>query len=496
MSKKIDLELLSKERENIFDDYYNIIEAVKLQDIKRHNDEANNYDPLTKSLTILERNIDDLAIGKRFTSKEFEKIIEIVNASLKEWFPIFELLVQQPTFIVSFSYNLQGLAILIANSEKNSILDFHKDSIFFSPSRKDRLEYEKKKNEPTHRNTSFMDWGSNQSTSQITFKGKISLFDDVHIPEITSKELMALTKDEDLNLEQLQERIDQLNGMLAKMEALGQKYMQAIPSNIRSFRQTEDVLILAKQIYENYEKQIFSIINIKEFNAIENGDIEKYRGKINAFDIHSVLQKIKLNTNYIYEWDIEVLVQGETFSSSQIGFLMWSISSALESIDGVTVHLENWGNGSKFFNLKVRLENILAREEVKQVLDKGRKAAESHYLDRPIEEVEKIKAEKEKTIKETDNLLTKAQAEQLHDIEVERQQIELEDKKLELELKKIQLIRGYSELIKEGILMNDSNFQIKINEVLYVKKEPQLTLGENIEIIAEKEIKKDKNNPE
>lgn len=482
MSKKtIDLELLSKERENIFDDYYNIIEGVKLDNIKKRNDsDDSDYDILVKSLTVLERNIDDLSLSKLLTTKQFEKICEILINSLKEWFPIFELLVRQPNFIISFSYNLQALAILTANSGKWSILDFHKDIIFLSPSRKDRLEYEKKLVEPVlYGGKGFTIWDINKSK-----------------PKINSEQLISLVQDEDLNLEQIKERIVQITTMQEAIDNLKNNYPKTISSGFSHIRQTENVLLLAKQIYNNYEEGIFSVINIKEIDTIESGDIEEYRNKINLFDIHSVLQKIRFDDRYVYEWDIEVLVHGETFSSSQIGYLMWSISTALESIDGVSVCLENWGNGSKFFNLKVGIKNMLAKEEVKQVLDKARRAVESEYLDKPVEEVEKIKAEKEKTIKETDILINKEQSKQLFDMEIERKQIEIEDMRLELELKKIQLLKGYSELIKDGVLINDSNFQIKINEVLYLKKEPQLTLGENIEIIAEKEVRKDKNDLE
>jgi len=480
MSKKtIDSELLSKERENIFDDYYNIIEGVKLDNIKNQNNEEFDYEILTNSLTVLERNIDDLASGKHFSSKQFEKISEYIISCLKEWLPIFELLIRQPKFIVSFSYNIQALAILIGNSEKLSILDIHKDIIFLCPSRKDKLEYEKDKGESIH-----------ESKNLITFG-----FQNYE-PSITVEQLLSLVNDDDLNLEQIKERIEQITKMLKEIESvpksrsiLARKAYNK--TSIIHYNQTENVLVLARQIYENYQNDIFSVINLEELK-----DIEKYRNKINKYNIHEVIQGIRFDENYIFEWDIEVLVHGETFNSSQIGFLMWSMSKALESIDGVSVSLENWGNGSKFFNLKVRIKNLLAKEEVKQVLDKGRKAVESQYLDKPIEEVEKLKAEKEKTIKETDNLLTKEQSNQLHEMEIERMEIELQNSKVELELKKIQLLKGYSELIKEGILVNDSNFQIKINEVLYLKKEPQLTIGENIEIIAEKEIKIDKNNPE
>lgn len=477
MSKKtVDAELLSKERENIFDDYYNIIEGVKLDNIKKQHDENHDYSVLIKSLTILERNIDDLASGKTLDSKKFEKISELIIACLREWLPIFELLIRQPNFITSFSYNLQALAILIANCEKYSTLEFHKDIIFFCPSRKDKLEYDKNKGDLIHQSTSYMIFGLQNNE-----------------PEITSEQLMSLVKDEDLDRDQLKNRIEEISKMLSDIEPIKKEKKRYIGN---PYRHTENVIILAKQIYDNYEESLFSIINLEEFNDLEDADIERYRAKINRLDIHPILEKIRVDDKYIFEWDIEVIVHGESYSSSQIGFLMWSISKALESIDGVSVYLEDWGNGSKRFNLKVIIQNWLAKEEVKQVLDKGRKAAESQYLDKPIEEVEKIKAEKEKTIKETEGLLDKEQSNQLHEIEIQRKQIELQDLRMELELKKIQLIKGYSELIKDGILINDSNFQIKINEVLYLKKEPQLALGENIEIISEKEIKRDKNNPE
>lgn len=457
-NKKSNTYLLSKERENIFDDYYNLIERAKLQDIKQQRNNTPDYNSLINSLTILERNIDDLA-SKGLDKIYFNSINKLLIQVLTEWLDIFDRLVRQPIFITSFSYNILGLAVTISKSEKYSQIDIQKDIYFFFPSRKDKQKYLKEK-------------GGDETENIYT----LSEFY--------------------LHLDVLNHRKSEFNKPQKIFQYLAD-LKERIKHNISAFGPNENkaeyLPILSEEINNHTDKNIFPFLNFSQFKKIESVDLEDYRAEINKADIHSVIQDIRFTENELYEWDVTVTIKGNEFNSGQIGFLMWTISKALESIDHVNVSLEDWGNGSKRFNLKIWIKTLFAKEEVKQVLEKSRLAIESKYMDIPIQEAEKLAAEKTKTIRETDNLLSKEEAKEIHKLDVIKRRLEIQDKAADIALKKIQVIKGISELITTGILANDSDFQIMINDLLYIeKKDKKYIAGENIEFIEEREIKKDK----
>lgn len=451
--------LLSRERENIFDDYYNSIENVKLEFIREQTPVTPDYDTLIKSLTILERNIDDLA-SKGLQQKDFETLNMSIVQVLKDWLKIFEILIKQPNFIESFSYNLLGLANIIANNQHNSLIENQKTILFFSPSRKDRQNYEK--------------------TLKVGFdlETAVDQFYHENWPLIDT-----LLEGDDLIKSRYSVGI--LRSVKASIEGLMLKKGGGWLSP------GEFSPLLAQTLNDNFKNNIFRL-NFKSLRNTDQSTVELYRQNLNALNIANILHSIIHEDNYIYVWDIDVTIRGETFKADQIGFLMWTISKALQSIEGVSILLEDWGNGSKRFKLKAFIKNIFAKEEVKQILDKGRKAAEAKYLETPIEEAEKLRAEKEKVMKETSVIISSDLAKEGHELDLMKKRLEIQDKAAEIALKRLQAIKGLSELIKEGILSNDSDFQIMINDLLFLEKQSgKLRSGESIELIEAKEIKND-----
>lgn len=461
MSKqRIHVDMLYREGENIFDVYYNLIETEKLYRRRQESDEEYpDYDTLIKALTILERNIDDLAADKKIVKGKFKSISEITVFCLKEWVKIFETLMRQPIFIEAFAYNTLALSILIFQSRNIDLIDFHRDVLFLSPSRKDKLAFDE-----------AVDQFTREQNVESRYK---RLFDSL------ADELSRLVILKHRKKSEIFDAIEDLISKLRPQWNFGPN--------------SEIVPILSQQIRSNFERNIFAFIDFTTIKELDNLDVEEFRESINNKSIHESIEKIRSREYLEYEWDVQVIIKGGEFKSSKIGFLMWAMSTAVESIENVSVRLDDWGNGSKMFNLKLYIKDLLAKDEVKQVLGKARNAVEANYLDKPIEEAGKLKAEKEKTLKEADNLRSKEEASVMFDLERQEKQLEIMDKAADLALKKIQIIRGFSELIKEGILGIESDFEIIINSIVFIqKKDGKIFIGEHLDIIEEKEIKNEK----
>jgi hypothetical protein len=486
MSKKYsDPEMLFKERENIFDDYYNLIERTKLRRIGhvQSGELVADYETVIKALTILERTIEDLAADKKLPTNYFNILNEYIIECLKQWLPIFEELVYQPKFIDYFSYNTIALALLVHASKELSIIDLRRDIIFLSPSRQDRvaaMENQRMVQENKEKELLAL----NEEMIALV-RGS---FKDILAKPISKKEILV-------ELKKLEADIKQFAQVIPRHPF----HVAITPSRHFPHFQTENILLLANRLKENYEIGFFKAVDFIGMKTMDKIEIESYRSKINhnARTIHEAIEGYRTDDRFSFEWSIEVTISDEKYDAESISFLMWAIASALNSIDGVTTELEDWGKGSRKFSLRVIIRDWLAKEEVKQVLDKGRKAAEAQYLDKPINEAERTKAETGKIVKETEALLSADQQKQLHDLEIEKKELDLDEKKIEIMnkatdgmIKRFEALRQISTLIKEGIIKNDSDIQIIVNDLLFFQKVGgKIRSGEPISIIEEKESK-------
>jgi hypothetical protein len=439
MSKQFsDTELLSKEREDIFDIYYNKIESFKLELLKEGIIENSpKYSQLEKALTILERNLDDLA---EFELKQPE-IVKLGNSTihkmLQEWNEIFNTLGKRIEFISDFTYNILIASAVLSNIESLNSMKFRKYLKWLSPKREDRINYEE-----NIKSTSL------SSSLEFTYlikkykKDKGSWFKAI------------LGENEDEADETL---YDNLNAD-----------------------------ILAQSIKVRRENNSFKSIYFDELQDIE---IEKYRSKINSEKIISEINKAREHIlNSSFEWSITLRFENEKddYKANQIGYTIWAISEALEKIDGIYLTLEDCGKGSRWFRFKLKIKDLLGREEVKQVLNKSKDAIEAQYLDKPIEEAKKIKAEREKVEKETKVIANEKDTKKIRSLEIEKLELENEATKVNIMKSKLELIQGISKLISDGIIQNDSKIQMTINDMLFLEKDnTSIKYGEDIELIEE-----------
>ena len=206
-----------------------------------------------------------------------------------------------------------------------------------------------------------------------------------------------------------------------------------------------------------------------------------------------------------YEWDIEIKIDSTDLKT--ISYLLWSLSEGLELIDGVCIELIDWGKGSFWVKFKLKFSDLLAKEEVKDVLEKSRKAAESYYIDKHIESAEKIKLENKKIEEELKRLIDTDANKEIQKLDLEGKQLDLLEKRekiiaaqLQNQQRKIDLINSVSEMIKSGIIKVDSDIQININDLLFASlNNGFFNIGDDINDIEKNENVlnlKDKNQEE
>ncbi|KAB8151712.1 hypothetical protein EZY14_017570 [Kordia sp. TARA_039_SRF] len=442
MSKQSsDIELASKEREDIFDLYYNTIENFKLEFIKnQEKEDSPNYELIEKALTVLERNLDDLA------KYEFKKprIVNLGNFTVKtflyDWKDIFNKLGRRKGFIRDFTYTILIVSSILSKIELLESIIFRKYIKGLSPSREDRIYFEENKIE-------IRDNLGLAKTYRSSILNKLSqIFGD---------------KSDELNL--ARHKIDD----------------------------DFNIDLVARSLKIRREENIFESIYFDKFLDI---DIEEYRKKINTSKIISEIQKEReYPLDASFEWSMTLKFDNDSdeYRANQIAYSIWVISEALEKIDGVTITLEDSGIGSRWFKFKIGIKDELTKQEVKEVLNKSKEALQAHYLEKPIEEAKKIKAEREKVEKETKSIVNEEDAKKIRDLEIEKLRLENEAAKVNIMKGKLELIQGISKLISDGIVQNDSNIQLMLNDMLFLeKKNDSVNEGENIEIIEEDGIVK------
>lgn len=145
--------------------------------------------------------------------------------------------------------------------------------------------------------------------------------------------------------------------------------------------------------------------------------MEDFRRLINNEESIAEIDKevdYPFDTNF--EWILELKFDNDKkqYSASELSFTIWAISEALEKIEGVSVSLVDCGVGSFWFKLILKIKGVVAREEVKQVLNKSKEALEANYIDKPIEETKKIAAEREQIEKTTRGITDEKDSKRLH----------------------------------------------------------------------------------
>jgi len=174
------------------------------------------------------------------------------------------------------------------------------------------------------------------------------------------------------------------------------------------------------------------------------------------------MERLDIIANADCRFTMTIRFLGDNISPSRAGRAVWSIGAAIESVGGVAVEIDSWGTGSLWAKIRVHMRSVWQRDQVQEILEKGRQATESYYLDKPIAEARKLEAEyrkldeeralleKEMTLKPSDQ-----QGEELMQIEIESKREDIKAKKLDNAIKEMQAIEKASDLIREGIVVAD-----------------------------------------
>jgi len=165
------------------------------------------------------------------------------------------------------------------------------------------------------------------------------------------------------------------------------------------------------------------------------------------------------------------------------------VASVLGNIPETELEILDSGIGSVWQEWKLKIKGWFAKEETKQIIDKGLKAAEAYSLDKFIEPIEKSKADRKKVGRETEQLFTKEQAEKLNEVKLEMAEEELMAKKLSNIEKQIEISRKLSELLSQGLISIDSDYRIEINNLLLIEqKDKKITKEINLLEQADNQI--------
>jgi hypothetical protein len=248
--------------------------------------------------------------------------------------------------------------------------------------------------------------------------------------------------------------------------------------NLRSLRRLklESKKIIDKVLYEKYIKDYFKLDSLKNYFDLSIEEIDEKSRKYNLSDKIESLYHLK-NDDEIFEWSVYIRFSDskEKYSAKKISNLVFIISSSFESIENVEAVLDNWGVGSRWVNLIVKIKKSISKEGIIDIIKELRRWVEVYYLKKPYGEIKN--SELTAKIKENElntdekNGFTEASREleiEKVKIEIERKKLENERIKIENEAEKIKNIVSFSELIKEGIIQIDSDLQIIINECLYL----------------------------
>lgn len=507
---------LSKEKQDAFDDFYKGIDkrAIKLKqkgwpcencgheipDSKCLNcdneQERPDYAALEKAVKILERNLEDFTIDYAVPHELIKHATFSAIYFVESWLVLFRIEGSNGEFVNSLHQTMLSAAVILADADNRESNLIKKYFLFLSPTRI---------KEHTGLFPKYVDISAIEDTT--------SSFQLVKEPTTARPEYTRKLKDIESFIRYLKYTMAEdvfgfidntLSKLLPEVEpvshAVSEQFNFWIDSVLESAKEKHTKIDLFSQevttpISETWIKIVSwnqnDVFDFIDRAAFKTDEIESFRAALNRSSFGPSYQRIKdQETEDTFIWDIEVTVDKTEVNAAQIGFLIWSLAKSLESIDGVEVDLVEWSEGSKKFNLITTIKGIAAREDVKYVFAKGREAAEAVYVDKPVEDVKKTKAEREKTEKKTDALPSKQESKDIRELEIEKKKLDIEEQRVDILAKKLDSIKSLAALMKEGVIQNETDLHILINDLLFVsKKEGRIQIGENMDLYEERESK-------
>ncbi|MBI9058393.1 MAG: hypothetical protein JEZ01_11580 [Labilibaculum sp.] len=220
------------------------------------------------------------------------------------------------------------------------------------------------------------------------------------------------------------------------------------------------------------EKVIFNFNSLLNLTIYCDNFIAKNIEWNIEFNCFAVISEVHYMTmDLVYEPNKSKIKYPESFSLS-----FYQITSAIKTIKDLRLEVLEIKRGSIWVRIRLWMKDLLTKEEAKELLQKGKDAVISEYLDKRILEVKKLEGEvkkittEEAKIKgELSQLLSKEQFQQKISNDLELEQLMIEEKKLNILEKQLNLVSKANELIASGIL-SSKELDIYINSVLFLKK--------------------------
>lgn len=453
---------------DVYEKYYQIIERKHIEiDKNYHGDYSKilieDLDLLGRIINAIERSVQDITSEENLKGRKeiSENVVELLNS----WVLILSSWNEDETnLIAALNYNfLPAISILKNYSSK----DFSN----------------------TIRHLSKLNSGIKDSefVKSISSEYLISSFSSFS-SSLDSK-----------NDEMQQYLFDYLMQKVKSKYGVNYDYRRIDPNNL-SYSMKTNILKLAVNIEQHYDNDLFDLKKIlKELKKIEN--VEDLREQVSKIDFFNPLEKLYFfdddTQNVIWEIKIKISNHEDKYNAAEIGYLIWSIAKALESIDDIEVELTEWGDGSKWFNMRIKIKSIASKVDLSQVLKQSLRAVEVFYTKKPLEEIDKYESEKnnldaqtEKIKKETILMHEDGDAELLNKLDIhgkildiQKKEVEIEDKKADVRLKNAMYLKQLSELMTNGIIQNNSDIQILINDALYFNKHKNQTDYGNADLL-------------
>lgn len=176
---------------------------------------------------------------------------------------------------------------------------------------------------------------------------------------------------------------------------------------------------------------------------------------------------------------IDIEINSEVTSLKNLISPLWLIVSALENINGVTLELDDIKKGSLKLRIKVWMNELLAKEETKAVLEAAKEIAVSKLSDGNVSyqeikkskhEIKNLELENTKLESEIENLPNKEEILFERALDIQKKMLENEKVEIENVKAKLEIIDKLSDLASKGIIEADM-IRIDINDLLYILTE-------------------------
>jgi hypothetical protein len=450
MSKVLVAENTRKGNENIFEEYLIEIERLKLLEIKSRFQNGNvlNYlELLEKLISILDDKLISLYKTHSVKKKSDKRLAYFgVVDLLKNWFVLFNF---------SSESNLKTMSIVVSLTIKElkfiTISDINSQKLFSNGLTRLKLN----------------------KAERLLCKQDSDIIVYSNTQHIKTMHNTVLTPEQILFLEYIFSIVKE-----AFYNGEDPDYIEKINLNDiydRKFLLQE--LIKIKYLYlSDHSTTIEKILNLDHDALIETHELET----------RSILADLYLYNDIKFDsvWDLNIKISNNDnlYDFNKVSYLLWLISSAVNNICGDEASvIYSTSNGSKNFQAGIKINDLIKRDNLITFFTYLRQHIDSYRLKKSFEEIKKTEKEAkliEKEIQkkeiEIDTLeATHAIKEQLalyeKYLELEERRLGVEKKKAEIANEKIETLKNLAELIGKEIVNNNFDFNMIINDILYIE---------------------------